>query len=116
MTTTSLFHLDKQQAQQVLKLNIDNKTLPPEPYPKYLGVALDRILATEHTSATYPRNQTHEPLLSASLQLHNWGANQTVLRVSVLQCYSVGEYCAAVWESSAHTKNIRTTMHIMQQH
>jgi len=33
-TTTSLFHLDNHQAHQVLQLNIDNKPLSPEPYPK----------------------------------------------------------------------------------
>jgi len=60
-----------------LQQQVDNKLLPHHPYPKYLGVTLDRTLAY----------RTH---LSS---------------VSVLAlCYS--EYCAPVWERSAHTNKV----------
>jgi len=96
MTTTSLFHLDKQQAQQVLKLNIDNKTLPPEPYPKYLGVALDRILAYRtHLSNVSKKSNSRTALIRklAATQLGRKPNSPESVCPAVLLCGRVLRCC-----------------------
>ena len=44
ITVTTLFHLNNHQANQTLKIQLNNELLPPEKHPRYLGVVLDRTL------------------------------------------------------------------------
>lgn len=49
-TVSTLFHLNNREANQTLNLRINEQTLLPEPFPKYLGVTLDRSLTyKKHT-------------------------------------------------------------------
>jgi len=117
-TTTSLFHLDNHRANQILKVNIDNKLLPHHPYPKYLGVTLGRTLTYRTHLSNVSKKLNSRTALIRKLAATKWGANQTVLKVSVLAlCYSAAEYCAPVWERRAHTNKVdiqlRTAMHII---
>jgi len=110
-TTTSLFHLDNHRANQILKVNIDNKLLPHDPCPKYLGVTLDRTLTYRTHLCNVSKKLNARTALIHKLAATKWGANQTVLKVSVLAlCYSVAEYCVAVWERSAHTNKVDTQL------
>jgi len=67
---------------------------------------------TEHTSVMYPRSYSRTAL-RRKLTATKWGANQPVLKVSVLAlCYSVAEYCAPVWERSARTNKVDIQLRI----
>ena len=70
----------------------------------YLGVTLDRTLTyREHLEKTASKLKTRNNLLMKLVSTTR-GANANTLRSSALApCYSVDEYCAAVWAQSAHT-------------
>jgi hypothetical protein len=70
----------------------------------YLGVTLDRTLSyKEHLTKVAGKLKTRNNLLT-KLVGTSWGADANTMRTSATAlCYSVGEYCAPVWERSAHT-------------
>ena len=56
-TVSSLFHLDNHQSDRKLKIIVDNKQLPADPFPKYLGITLDRTLT--YLINTFKKQQTN---------------------------------------------------------
>ena len=104
-TVTTLFRLDNEQANEVLKIKIENKTLAIESYPKYFAVSLNRILSNKkHLKIIAQKLKSCISILK-KLTGTNWDAYQTVLRSSVLAlCYSTAEYSASVWEHSTYAK------------
>ena len=110
-TVSTIFHLENHHANQVLKIPIGNKQLPPEPRPKYLGVTLNRTLTYEkYIKKVAQKLKTRNPILKKLIGT-NWGAHHTILSTSALVfCYSTAEYCAPVWERRKHTKKIGTQL------
>ena len=106
-TVATVFHLDNHQARQALNVEIAGQPLPPDEFPKYLGVTLDRSLTYKRHIETTVQKLSKRNNIIGKLAGTRWGASQSVLRTSALAlCYSVAEYCAPVWSRSAHVKKI----------
>ena len=106
------------QANQILEDNIDNKPFQHEPYPKYLGVTLDRTLTLQTHLSNVSKKLNSSTALIRKLAATKWDANKSVLKVSVLAlCYSGAVYCAPIWERSADANSVdiqpRTAMRII---
>ena len=110
-TVSSVFHLNNSQAQRPLALTFCGRPLQHSSQPKYLGVILDRSLTYKpHIEMTKNKLKSQNNIFSR-LTGTRWGSNADVLRTSTLAlCYSVAEYCAPVWERSAHTHQIDTQL------
>jgi len=79
---------------------------------------LDRTLTYRTHLSNVSKKLNSRTALIRNLAATKWGAKQTVLKVSVLAlCCFVAEYCAPVWERSAHTNKVdiqlRTVMRII---
>ena len=110
-TVCTLFHLDNHKANLRPKITTKQSTLPYDPYPKYLGVTLDRTLTyKQHIDNTANKLRKRNGIIK-KLAGTSWGANASVLRTSSLALsYSVAEYCSPVWSRSKHTKKIDTLL------
>ena len=106
-SVSAVFHLDNHKAQKKLKIKINGNILPADTNPKYLGVILDRTLTYRKHLATSAKKIATRNSIIRKLAGTSWGASQDVLRTSsIALCYSVGEYCAPVWNRSSHSKLI----------
>ena len=106
-TVSTVFHLDNKQANRTLKIQVEEKILPHDKNPKYLGVTLDRALTYKKHLEDSSNKIGKRNCLIRKLARTTWGAKQTVLRTTTLALsYSVAEYCAPVWMRSAHTNLI----------
>ena len=94
-TVASAFHLHNVRAHRKLQVCLDGQRLMHDPYPKYLGMTLDRTLSfREHLVKTAGKLKNRNNLLM-KLAGSSWGANAETLRSSALAlCYAVAEYCA----------------------
>jgi hypothetical protein len=81
------------------------------PYPKYLGVVLDRTLTfKKHLAKVSAKRKTRNSIIS-KLSGTSWGADANTLRIStVALVYSVAKYCAPIWINSAHTNILDTQL------
>lgn len=81
------------------------------PYPKYLGVVLDRTLTFKnHLVKLSAKIKTRNSII-AELSSTSWGADANTLRIRALALvYSAAEYCAPVWINSAHTNKLDTQL------
>ena len=110
-TVSSVFHLNNKQAQNPLTITVDNKTLPIEREPKYLGVTLDRTLSYKAHIQWITKKVNKRNCIIRKIAGTSWGAKQSVLRTSGLAlCYSAAEYAAPVWSRSSHTHQIDTKL------
>ena len=110
-TVSSVFHLNNKQAQNPLTITVDNKTLPIEREPKYLGVTLDRTLSYKAHIQGIAKKVNKRNCIIRKIAGTSWGAKQSVLRTSGLAlCYSAAEYAAPVWSRSSHTHQIDTKL------
>ena len=90
---------------------MDNKTLPIEREPKYLGVTLDRTLSYKAHIQGIAKKVNKRNCIIRKIAGTSWGAKQSVLRTSGLAlCYSAAEYAAPVWSRSSYTHQIDTKL------
>ena len=83
---------------------LDENGLPHNPTPTYLEISLDRTLTYQHHLETLRKKLTSRVALIRRLAGTGWGARATSSRITALALvYSTAEYCAPVWNSSAHT-------------
>lgn len=110
-TVSSIFHLANRLANITINVKCEDKTIPFEKSPKYLGVVLDRSLTSkQHLEQTAAKIQARNNLLRRLAGI-SWGANFTLLRTSVLSlAFSVAEYCSPAWHNSSHTKKVDTAL------
>ena len=87
------FHLINREANETLKNQTANATLPADKTPKYLGVTLDRSLTyRKHIDSVVQKLKKRNNFL-LKLSGTTWGASLGVVRTSaVALCYSVAEY------------------------
>lgn len=95
------------------KLNVqfNGVQLNHNPYPKYLGVTLDRSLSYgNHLKNTAGKLQTRNNIIQ-KLTGTTWGASAISLRTAAIALvYSTAEYCSPVWMNSAHVSKIDTQL------
>ena len=110
-TVASVFHLNNHEAKRTLQVKAGETTLPPDQFPKYLGVTLDRTLSYQtHLKGCANKIAKRNNLLK-KVAGTQWGASQTVLRTTaVALCYSAAEYCAPAWTRSQHTRVVDTKL------
>lgn len=108
-TEVTAFHLNNRQAHVQLNIESEGTSLTHNPYPKYLGVTLDRTLTfKQHLKYTSAKVKTRSNLIR-NLANTSWGANAETLRTSAIALvYSTAEYCAPVWINSHHTNLVDT--------
>lgn len=106
-TEVSTFHLNNKQAAYTPTVKFDGESLKYNPFPKYLGVTLDRSLTFgPHLQKLSKKLGTRNNILHR-LTGTSWGAKADVLRTTGLSLvFSAGEYCAPVWLNSAHTDRV----------
>lgn len=106
-TEVSSFHLNNRLANTELKVIFCEEQLRYNPFPKYLGITLDRSLTfKKHLELTGQKLKTRNNLLH-KLAGTTWGATANTLRTAAQSLvYSVAEYCAPVWARSAHTSKV----------
>ena len=87
------FHLINREANETLKNQTANGTLPADKTPKYLGVTLDLSLTyRKHIDSVVQKLKKRNNLLR-KLSGTTWGASLGVVRTSAVPlCYSVAEY------------------------
>ena len=97
-TVSVAIHLDKKEAEQELKVNFNNKTLPFCSEPKYLGVTLDRSITCHRRLESLRKKLTSRIALLRRLSGFALGAGALTLRIATLALvHSTAEYCAPVW-------------------
>ena len=82
-----------------LKLKFEGVQLFHKPYPKHLGVVLDRSLTfKEHISKNSNKLNSRINIIQKPAEV-SWGAHTQVLKTSSMSLvYSTAEYCAPVLE------------------
>jgi hypothetical protein len=106
-TQVCAFHLNNRDASKKLNITWDVKTLENTPYPVYLGVTLDRTLSFKEHAAKSRKKVSARMNLVKNLANSSLGADLRTLKQSELaMCFSTAEYCAAVWETSAHASKV----------
>ena len=100
-------HLRNKEAKRTFKVKWNRTYLENTLHPKYLGVALNRILSyKQHIHNTKMNVATRNNLLK-KLSSSKWGTNaSTIRRTALAPSYSVTEYAAPVWARSAHAYNL----------
>ena len=87
-----------------------NTELENTPYPKYLGVTLDRTLCyKQHIHNTKMKVATRNNLLR-KLSNSKWGANANIRTTTLALGHSVAEYAAPVWARSPHAQKPNTEL------
>ena len=110
-TISSVFHLNNRKANQELNVRMGGQTLSHQPCPLYLGVTLDRTLSYKaHCTNASKKINTRNNLLR-KISFKSWGADIPTLKTTALSlCYSIAEYCAAVWGHSTHVSKVDTAL------
>jgi hypothetical protein len=114
-TEIATFHLNNQQSNRKINVHFENVLLHQTVSPKYLGVILDRTLTFKKQIDTLCAKLKSRNNIVQKLAGSGWGARADTLRTAGLSLvYSTAEYCAPVWSSSVHAKNVdvqlRSTM------
>ena len=106
-TQVCAFHLNNSQAQKMLKIKWEGKTLRHDKFPVYLGVTLDRTLSFKEHIRKLKEKLSSRNNLVGMLAKSRWGADPNTIKTSVLAlCYSTAEYCAPVWARSCHATKV----------
>ena len=107
-TELSAFHLKNQLANKKLNIVFEGVELTHNPFPKYLGVTLDRSLTfKEHLTKTCKKLSSRINIVQ-KLSGISWGANASVLRKSSMNLiYTTAEFFAPVWRNSCHISDVR---------
>ena len=96
-TKVCTFHLNNRTASGKLRIMWEGNELENTPYPKYLGVTLDRTLSFKEHVAKLRRKVSIRNSLVGNFANSSWGADPNTLKQSALAlCYSTVEYCAAL--------------------
>ena len=101
-TELSAFHLNNRLANKKLNIVFEGVELTHNPFPKYLGVTLDRSLTfkTKTCKKLSSRINIVQKLAGVS-----WGVIASVLRTSSMNLiYTTAEFCALVRRNSCHSK------------
>jgi len=106
-TQVTAFHLKNSEAKRTLQVKWNNTDLENTPYPKYLGVTLDRTLSyKKHIQNTKMKVTTRNNLLR-KLSTSKWGSNASTIRTTALALsYSAAEYACPVWSRSPHASKL----------
>lgn len=106
-TEVSCFHLVNRNANFKPTILFNGHKLRYNPFPKYLGVTLDRTLSyKEHLTKLSHKVAARNNILH-KLSGTSWGASADCLRLSGISLvYSAAEYCAPVWLESAHVRKV----------
>ena len=111
-SVSSVFHLRNHLAHYELKVHLSGDLLPFEPYPRYLGITLDRSLTYRHHLEKLKNKLSSRVSLIKRLAGTTWGASFDVLRTATLALViAPAEYCAPVWAQSAHAKRLNIPFH-----
>lgn len=110
-TQVCAFHLKNRLASRKLDITWEGVKLEHTPYPKYLGVNLDRSLNYKEHCVALKRKICARNTLLRKLVSSKWGAHPETVRISALAlCFSVAEYACPMWGRSTHTKQIDTAL------
>ena len=110
-TVMAAFHLNNREAKCELKVYNNNRLLLFCPTPTYLGVKLDRLLASHYHLVALRKKISLRVKLLRQLVGSGWGAGAKTLCIATLSLvYSTSEYCAPVWCRSAHTRLIDSVL------
>ena len=107
-TMASCFSLSN--TKELFKLTINNREIPQEETPTYLGVKLDKKLTWNPHIKDAERKATRKLLLMKKLAGTKWGANSKILKQ--LYAGAVGpvmEYGSSAWATAAKTNINRLT-------
>jgi len=100
-TASAAFYLNIKEARRELKVKYNNEILP---WPKYLGVTLDRSLTYRRHLESLRRKLTSRVAFLTRFADSSWGAGAQTLRIATSALvHSTAEYCAPIWCRSAHT-------------
>lgn len=110
-TEVCCFHLNTRHANRKLNISFRGSMLYHNPFPKYLGVTLDRSLTySSHLKNVAAKLRPRINILQ-KLTGTTWGASASCLRTSALALvYSTAEYCAPTWINSTHTNTVDTQL------
>lgn len=110
-TEATCFHLNNKLARTSPEIYFGGRLIRYNPYPKYLGVTLDRTLSfRKHLETTAAKINTRNNIIH-KLCGTSWGAKSSTLRTSALSLvYPVAEYCSPVWINSCHTRILDTKL------
>ena len=101
---SATFQLSDREAKQELNVNLDGMRLTCQRTPTYLGEKLDRTLTYREHLIALRGKVTARTALIRRLAGTRWGASTTTLRTSAIALvYAPAEYCAPLWDRSAHT-------------
>jgi hypothetical protein len=106
-TEVTTFHLNNRQSNSKINVHFEGVLLNHTDHPKYLGVTLDRTLTFKrHIDSLCGKLKSRNNVIQ-KLAGSLWGANAETLRTAGLSLvYSTAEYCAPVWDGSAHVKKV----------
>ncbi|VVC38695.1 Reverse transcriptase domain [Cinara cedri] len=110
-TEVTFFHLNNRRANQEIWVQFGEQLVKNNPYPKYLGVVLDRTLTFKnHLAKLSAKIKTRHSII-LKLSGTSWEDNANTLRITMLSLvYSAAEYCAPVWINSTHTNKLDTQL------
>ena len=109
---SAYFHLNNREANETLKIQTANGTLPADKNRKYMGLTLDRSLTyRKHIYSVVQKLKERNNLLR-KISGTTWRASQgDDVRTSALAlCYSVAEYACPVWNRSSHAGKVDTCL------
>lgn len=117
-TTSIAFHLNNRDENRKFNLMSQVIRIQGGDSPRYLGIKLDRTLTfKQYLKGIKNKLKTRNNIIS-KLAGTSCGCRANVLRTSASALvYSTAEYCASVWEGSAHTRRedveLNNTMRIL---
>jgi retron-type reverse transcriptase len=110
-TQTCAFHLRNRDANRQLNVTWNDAAIEHCPYPRYLGVTLDRTLSFKNHCLKVRQKVGSRNSLLRKLTSTQWGASAHTLRTTGLAlCYSAGEYACPVWHRSAHAGHVTSAL------
>lgn len=103
----NVYHLSNHLADKTLVVTVEGTHIKNNPFPKYLGVVLDRSLTYKNHIESIKRKIKSRINIINNLAGTSWGASFNTLKTTALALvYSVAEYCSPVWLNSQHSSKI----------